>query len=514
MANGFGTFLYYVGQVLTNPKALLYLLVGVAWGILGGAVPGISASIAMSLMLPLIYGLDPMLALPMLASVYVGACYGGSIPAILVQTPGTGSAAAAMLDGYAMQQRGEGGKALFTSLFVGVTGGIVSVLIMSVSAIPLANFALKFGPSQYFWLAMLGLSMVGTISSSSPTKGLMSGCLGLILSTIGIDRFGATPRFTFGIVQLNEGLEMIPVFVGIFALGEVFRQMLSNEIRTAKPQKFKMMLPNRKEMKSISIIAILSGIWGTLVGALPGAGANIASWSAYAQAKNLCKDTENFGKGDIRGVAAPESANNAVPAGALIPLLGLGVPGSNSTAMLMAGMTVAGISCGPLLFVNRPEVPYTLMASMGVAQIVLAAIGLIIIVPIAKLCTARKSFLTPAIVLFTLLGAFSTKNQSYICWFVLLFGFLGLAMKKLHFVPAATSLGFVLGKLVEDNMRRTMQLAQSSHETLFQIFTDGLINKVLIIAIIASIAMPIITTQRKKAQLAKKAAVTQNGDPA
>ena len=502
MAAALSMFLTCLGNLFTV-KGFLYILAGVVWGIIGGAIPGISASIAMSLMLPLTYGMDPMFALPMLASVYVGAEYGGSIPGILIQAPGTGAAAASMIDGYEMQKKGEGGKALFTSLYAGVIGGLVSVVILVFAAIPLANFAIKFGPAQYFWLAVLGLSMVGTIAADSPTKGLISGLFGMWLSTIGLDMFTGVKRFTFGIIHFMEGLDMIPVLVGVFAMGEIYRQIFTNEVYTVKPGKFKMTFPNKKEMKQITPIVLIAGAWGSIVGALPGAGANIASWSALAQAKNLCRNTETFGHGDIRGVAAPEAANNGVPAGALIPLLGLGVPGSNSTAILMAGFTIAGIACGPLLFKTRPEVPYTMMASMFVAQIVLALIGLAIITPIAKLTSCRKCYLTAAIIMFGLLGAFATVNQTYACWLVFGFRFLGLAMKWFKFTPAATALGFVLGQLTESNMRRALQLSAGNG---YGIFCSGVINKVLIIGLIASIAMPIISKQRGKALRRREAA--------
>lgn len=503
MASAATLFASALGSLFTV-KGILFILAGVVWGILGGAIPGISASIAMSLMLPLTYGLDPLLALPMLASVYVGAEYGGSIPGILIQTPGTGAAACSMIEGYAMQEKGEGGKALFTSLYAGVLGGLVSVVILVFAAIPLASFAVKFGPAQYFWLAVVGLSMVGTISSSSPIKGLLSGLLGLWLSTIGLDMFTGVKRFTFGITHFMEGIEMIPVLVGVFAMGEIYRQIFTQEVFANKLAKFKMTWPTKKEMKTITPIILLSGAWGAIVGALPGAGANIASWSAYANAKNICKNTETFGTGDIRGVAAPEAANNGVPAGALIPLLGLGVPGSNSTAILMCGFTIAGISCGPLLFVNRPEVPYTMMAAMFLSQFVLAAVGLIIIIPIAKLVSCRKCYLTSAIIMFGLIGAFATVNQTYTCWLVFAFGFLGLVMKLFKFVPAATALGFVLGQLTESNLRRALQLAGGQGASIF--FT-GILNKVLIGLLIVSILFPIIS--KKRAEYKKKKAAAK-----
>jgi len=494
---------------MVSLKAILFITAGVIWGIVGGAIPGISASIAMSLMLPFTYGMDPLLALPMLASVYVGAEYGGSIPAILIEAPGTGAAAACMSDGHALQQRGEGGKALFVSLYSGVIGGLVSVVLLVFIAIPLAKFAVRFGPAEYFLLGLCGLSMVGTIAADSPCKGLISGAFGLLLSCVGMDQFTSVKRFTFGIPHIDEGLDMIPVLVGVFAMGSIYYQIFTNEVFDVKSAKFVMSWPSRKEMKSITWISFIAGIWGTFVGALPGAGANIASWSAYAQAKNLCKNTEDFGKGDVRAIAAPESSNNAVPAGALIPLLGLGIPGSNSTAILMCGFTIAGIACGPLLFEQRPEVPYTMMAAMLVAQIVMGAVGMFVINPLAKLTSAPKHYLTPAIIMFGLLGSFATCNQTYACWIVFACGFLGLVMKWFKFIPSATALGFVLGDLVELNMRRAMQLSSFGG---ISIFFEGTINKVLIVVLIASIALPIISTKRAETAKRKEAEAAESGN--
>lgn len=472
-----------------HPVTLLYIAFGVVWGIIGGAVPGISASVAMSLLLPFTYSMNPLLSLPMLAAVYVGAEYGGSIPAILIKTPGTGAAAATVLDGYEMHRKGEGGKALGISLYAGVLGGLVSVLVLVASVIPLSSFALKFGPTQYFWLSLAGLSIVGAVSGNSPLKGIISAAFGLFLATIGMDSFTSVHRYTFGIFRLSQGLELIPVLVGLFALSEVFRQIFEGEVFDIIKEKVKMTYPTRQELKQVTPIVLAGGALGSIVGALPGAGATIASWLAYSQAKILCKNNETFGSGDIRGVAAPESANNGVPAGGLIPLLALGVPGSNSTAILMAGFSIAGIAVGPMLFVNHPEIPYKLMASMFVAQFVLLFIGLVILKPAIKITSVNKVYLSSAILMFALVGAFSTLNDIFAAWMVVVFGLIGFVMKRYGFAPAATVLGFVLGELVEDNMRRAFQLSRGSSGIFFQ----GGLNIALIIIIIFGVSFPYLT---------------------
>lgn len=490
-------FLQGLGQAM-HPITMLYILFGIIWGIIGGAIPGISASVAMSLLLPFTYGMDPLLSLPMLAAVYVGAEYGGSIPAILIKTPGTGAAAATVLDGYEMNKKGLGGKALCMSLYAGVLGGIVSVAILVFTVIPLSKFALKFGPTEYFWMSIMGLSVVGAVSGKNPAKGFISAAFGLFLAGIGMDTFTSVKRFTFGINRLSEGLEMIPVLVGMFAVSEVLRQIFEGDVFDAVREKFKMTYPSAKEFKKCTPIVLASGAMGAIVGALPGAGATIASWIAYSETKMICKDTEGFGSGDIRGVAAPESANNAVPAGGLIPLLALGIPGSNSTAILMAGFTIAGISCGPMLFVNEPAIPYKIMACMFVSQLLLAVIGLLILKPLIKLTSVSKVYLTSAILIFAFVGAFATLNDVFAAWMVLLFGFIGFLMKRYGFAPPAVVLGFVLGELVENNMRRAMQLSQGS----LSVFFSSPIDWVLIALTIFGVCFPFLTNaiSRKKAQ--------------
>lgn len=450
-----------------SPLNMLYIAFGVIWGIIGGAIPGISASVAMSLLLPLTFGMDPSHSLPMLAAVYVGAEYGGSIPAILIKTPGTGAAAATVLDGYELHRRGLGGKALCISLYAGVIGGLVSVIILVFSTLPLARFALKFGPSQYFWMAIMGLSIVGAVSGKDPMKGLISAAFGLVLATIGMDKFTSTPRLTFNVFRLTEGLDLIPVLVGLFALSEVFRQYFSGEVFSVIRDKVKMTYPTKKELRSVTPIVLCCGAMGAIVGALPGAGTTIASWIAYTETKLFSKKNETFGTGDIRGVAAPESANNGVPAGGLIPLLALGIPGSNSTAILMVGFSLAGVSCGPMLFISQPEIPYGLMASMFAAQIVLFFVGLLLLRPCVYITSIKKIYLTSAIMMFAFIGAFSTTNDVYSIFLILIFGFIGFLMKSWGFAPPATVLGFVLGELVEGNLRRSMQMSRGSVDIFF-----------------------------------------------
>jgi len=286
--------------------------------------------------------------------------------------------------------------------------------------------------------------------------------------------------------------------VGLFTVSEVLRQAFKKEIAHGETTKFKMTYPSAKELLSVTPIVLICGAVGSIVGALPGAGATIASWIAYSETKMLCKNNETFGTGDIRGIAAPESANNGVPAGGLIPLLALGVPGSNSTAILMAGFTIAGISCGPLLFVNNPEIPYKLMASMFVAQIVLAAVGLLVLRPLILLTSVNKVYLASSILVFAVVGAFSTMNDVYASCLVLVFGILGFILKRYGFPVPAVVLGFVLGELVEGNMRRALQLSDS-----IGIFFSSAIDIIMIAIIIVGISFPYVSKKISEKRKAK-----------
>jgi len=477
-----------------SPISIIYVAAGVLWGIIGGAIPGISGSVAMALLLPLTYGMEPLLALPLLCAVYVGAEYGGSIPAVLIKTPGTGSNAPTAIDGYEMQLQGRGGEALFTSLYSSFVGGVVSVILLVIFAVPLASFGLKFGPSQYMLVGILGLSIVGSVSGKSQLKGLISALFGLILATVGMDPISAAPRFTFGQYKLIEGFNLIPLIVGLFAVSEVFRQIFTGEITRKIAEKAKIKFPAVREIFSITPISILCGMIGTVVGVLPGAGASIASWLCYSQAKNFCKNTETFGSGDIRGVAAPEAGNNAVPAGALVPLLALGVPGSNSTAILLAGFSLQGIAPGPLLFTQHPEVPYTIMACMLVAQFVMLALGTLIIRPAVKITSVDKSFLSAAVIMFAAIGSFSINNDAFGIILAFIFGLVGFFMKRYGFAPAATVLGFVLGELIENNLRRSLALSKGA----FAIFIQGTLNQTLLVLIVLSFCLPLAANWLKK----------------
>ncbi len=474
----------------TTFQGLLLIFLGTLWGIIGGAIPGINGSISMALLLPLTYNMTPLQALPMLAAVYVGCEYGGSIPAILIATPGTGAAAATVLDGYELNKQGRGGEALLTSLWAGTIGGIGSALLLMIFAKPLADFGLMFGPAEYFLLALFGLSIVSSLAGKNQIKGIISACFGLLLSTIGIDPFTGTQRFTFGIWQLTSGITMIPLMVGLFALSEIFLQIYKNKLKKENikgVKNFRFLRP--KEVKRIAGPSFLFGLMGSVVGAMPGAGGSIASWLAYSEAKRWSKKPENFGKGEIMGVIAPESANNGVPSGALVPLLSLGIPGSNSTAILLGAFILHGVTPGPLLFVNNKSIPYTIMASMLLAQFALLIIGHLISRPAIAITSASKVYLNSIIIMLVFVGSYASQNFKLDIVYALLFGLIGFVMKLNGFIPSATVLGFVLGDIFERNLRRALTISGGS----VRIFFDSTLSIVLVALVIFGFAMPFIT---------------------
>lgn len=487
-----------IGNAFTL-QSMLYICIGTFWGVIGGGIPGINGSISMALLLPFTYNMAPFHAFSMLSAVYVGVEYGGSIPAILIATPGTGAAAATVLDGYQLKKQGRACEALLTSLWAGCIGGFVSSLMLMVMVIPLADFGLLFGPPEYFLLALFGLTIIGSLAGKNQLKGLISACLGLLFATIGIDPFTGAGRFTFGVWQLTSGIPMVPVMIGLFALGEIFFQIYEGEmVQSAMDTIEKIKMLSIGQIKRIVKPSIIFGIMGNIVGVMPGAGATIASWLAYSEAKRWSKTPENFGKGEIMGVIAPESANNGVPPGALVPLLALGIPGSNSTAILLGAFILHGVAPGPLLFVNNPAIPYTIMICMIIAQVVLLIMGFFLVRPAVKITSMSKVYMTCAIIALVFVGAYSEQNYRLDVFYALLFGLVGFFMKRNGYAPSAMVLGFVLGEIFERNLRRALTIGQGS---LF-IFVNSTVSKVLLVLVVMGLFLPMITAaihKRKKA---------------
>jgi putative tricarboxylic transport membrane protein len=432
---------------------------GVLWGIFGGALPGISPSIAMALLLPFTVGMDPTTALVLLASVYVGAEYGGSIPAILIRTPGTNSASATVTDGYAMAQQGRAGEALGISLMSGLWGGLFGLAVLVLCTESLAKVALAFTPAAYFSLGILGLSVIAGLSGGSLLKGAIAALLGLTIAFIGSDPVSGVPRFTFGSADLLGGVKPILIMVGLFAVTEMLVQITEPPWAQANPSEAKLKLPGWAMSKRLFKPQAIGAVVGTVEGVTPGAGGTIAAFMAYSEAKRWSRHPEEFGHGSPEGIAAPESANNVVTATALVPLLSLGIPGSNSAAILLGGFLIHGLQPGPMLFTKAPEVVYGLYGGLFIANIAMLLIGLVILSPCIWLVNRPKPYLIAGILALVMSGVYAIHQSFFEIFLVIGVGVLGYAMRWLKMPVLPLVLGLVLGYLVESNYRRSLLIS-------------------------------------------------------
>ena len=448
---------------LSSGWVILSAFAGVLWGIFGGALPGISPSIAMALLLPFTVGMEATNALVLLASVYVGAEYGGSIPAILIRTPGTNSASATVIDGNEMAKRGQAGEALGISLMSGLYGGLFGLLVLVLCTESLAQVALAFTPAAYFSLGILGLSVIAGLSGGSLLRGLIAACMGLMVAFIGSDPVSGVQRFTFGSVDLLDGVKPILVMVGLFAVTEMLVQIGEPPWARGNTGSTRLKLPNWAMSKRLFKPQAIGAAIGTLEGVTPGAGGTVAAFMAYTEAKRWSKHPEEFGKGSPEGVAAPESANNVVTATALVPLLSLGIPGSNSAAILLGGFLIHGLQPGPMLFQKAPEVVYGLYGGLLIANIAMLLIGLVILSPCMWLVNRPKPYLIAFILALVMSGVFAIQQSLFDCALVLLIGVLGYAMRLLKIPVLPMVLGMVLGFMVESNYRRSLLISGGEH---------------------------------------------------
>jgi len=452
-------------SVLLGGSAILAAFAGVAYGIIGGAMPGISPSVAMALLVPFTLTMDPTTAIILLASVYVGAEYGGSIPAILINTPGTNAAAATTIDGYALHQQGRGGEALGISLMAGVVGGLFGLLMLIALTEPLARLALAFTPPAYFALGILSLSVIASLTEGSLVKGLIVGVLGLMIATVGSDPISGVTRYTFGFPELFGGINFILVMMGVFAVSELLLQVGTPDWGKAG-RDTRIKLPKLRDWKRLWLPVSVGSVLGTFEGVTPGGGGAVASFLSYNEAKRWSKHPEEFGKGSVEGIAAPEAANNTVAGTALIPTLSFGIPGSNSTAVLLGALLVHGMQPGPMLFTHNPKVMYGLYGGLFVANLAQLAIGLVIMTPCIWLVNRAKRYRLAVIYALVFSGVYSIDNSVLDLVIVLIAGVLGYVLKLLRFPMLPLVLGLMLGYMVESNFRRSL-LVSSGDAMIF-----------------------------------------------
>jgi len=455
--------------VLAN---LHFLIIGVAGGIIVGAIPGLSGSTGIILMLPFLIYIDPPAALIMMSGLFCGSMFGGSIASILVSTPGTPSAAATALDGYPLAKKGEAGKALGVSLVASTLGGIFSTLCLIFLAPQLAKIALKFGPPEYFALMIFGLTIMASVSSASLTKGFLSGFFGLLLSMVGLNPTLGTERFTFGVIRLLTGFSMMPVLIGLFAVSEVFAQLeLMSEgkiVRLSKKHKIGSIMPTKKEMRGLWKVILGSSVIGTMIGIIPATGGSIASFMAYNEAKRFSKEPDSFGTGNLAGIAAPEAANNATTGGAMIPLLTLGIPGDVVTSVMLGALMIIGVQPGPLLFSQSPQIITDLFIGFLFAQFIMVALGYLSIRASNLILRVPLGILYPTILCLCLLGAYSLGNSVYDVMLALVFGIVGYFMKKYGFSAPSVILGLILGPIAEQELSRALIISHGDWTVLIR----------------------------------------------
>lgn len=490
----FANFLEGLNAVI-GLTPIFMVIIGVLVGIVVGVLPGLSPSIGVALMLPATFNLDPLNALILLTSVYLSSNYGGSITAISINTPGTPGAVATTFDGYELTKQGRPGLALGTSLVASTIGGLVGVLILILFSVPLAKFALSFESYEYFALGVFGLTIISALSGDNPIKGFLASLFGLLLVTIGFDTELPFSRFTLGVTNLSDGIEFIPALIGLFALGEIFHSLETSYHKKKEDRSFDSYsgeLPSFKKLWGLKKTILKSSLIGTIVGSVPGAGGTIATFIAYNSAKNSSKNPEEFGKGSLEGVAAPESSNNGSVGGALIPLLTLGIPGSASTAVLIGALMIHNLNPGPELFNKEPRLVYGIFISLLLANIVMFGVGLLGNKLWVKIIAAPKALLFPVILALSFIGSYFVENSMFDVGTCIVFGIIGWIFKRAKFPTAPIVLGLILGKMIEENLRLSLQKG-----TLLDFFTRPISLSLLILSLV-SFLLPYIKNYIKK----------------
>ncbi len=450
--------------VALSPVNLLFATIGCVLGTLIGVLPGLGPAAGTALLIPITFKLEPTSAIIMLAAIYYGAMYGGTITSVLINVPGEAASVVTCLDGYEMAKQGRAGAALGIAAIGSFFGGTVATMGLVVVALPLARFALKFGPPEYFALLCVGLSLVMGLAGKSLAKALMMGILGLLFSMVGVDPVEGAPRFTFGIAPLLDGVRFVPVVMGFFGIGEILMNAEKSLAGVmADGGKVSSFLPRREEW-SISIASILRGTGlGFFLGLIPGTNSAVASFMSYAIEKKVSRHPEKFGSGVIEGVAAPETANNAYANAALIPLFTLGLPGSPTIAILMGALIMNGLTPGPLLFSQHAVFVWAVIASLYIGNVILLILNLPLVGWWAKLLRIPYNILVVFILIFCIIGGYSLNNSMFDVGVMILCGLLGYAFKKLDFPLAPAILTLILGPLMERTLRESLSLSQGDY---------------------------------------------------
>lgn len=487
-------------QVAVEPMNIVFCLIGCLIGTFVGVLPGLGPAASLSLLLPLTFSLPAETAIIMLAGLYYGTMYGGSTTSILLNIPGEPSSVVTTLDGYQMAKKGQAGKALGISAIGSFIAGIFATFIIMLLAPPISRFALSFGPPEFVGLILLGLTMVTYLSSGSKLKAWMMALVGLLLSCVGVDIVTGRERFTLGITGIAGGFDMVPIAMGLFGIAEVLLNLVFPEpLGSVTSAKFKDLLPSREDWKKSRGSIARGSILGFFLGVIPGGGGTMSSFISYAVEKKVAKDPQNFGKGDIRGVAAPESANNAGAQGAFIPMLCMGIPCNVTMAILMGALMVQGVTPGPRLIIDYPNIFWGVIGSMCIANILLVVLNLPLIGMWVRMLKIPYAILLPFILLFCVIGAYTVGNNTVNIFIMIAFGILGFMMKRYGYEPAPLVLGFVLGPTFENSFRQSLIISQSNPS----IFFSRPISCTLIVIVLVILFLPLVVQMIKKVRKLK-----------
>ncbi|WP_404455063.1 tripartite tricarboxylate transporter permease [Oceanobacillus kapialis] len=479
-----------------DPFNLFILFAAVSVGFVGGAIPGISGTMLIVILLPLTYGLDANAAFILLTAIYATASFSGAISAILFRTPGTPEAVATVFDGYPMAQNGKAGRALGIAIFSSATGGIVGTIFLITLTPLLSNVALSFSSPEYFALAALGLTVVASLSGKDIIKGLIGVLFGLMLATVGMDALTGTLRYTFGSAQMTSGIELIPVLIGLFAVSEFLKK--SSEITDGlkkTTEKVKTKIFEMKIFKKIYGTMARSSLIGVFIGILPGIGATTAAMLSYSETVRWTKNPEpEFGKGNPKGISASETSNNAAAMGTLVPLLSLGIPGGATTAVILGAFILHGMQPGPTLFRTNSELMYTIFAGLLIANILILILAKPFIRVFTKIVNIPYYVMGPLILILCMIGTYAVRNSYFDVWIMFIFGFLGFFLEKMKFPLATIILGVVLGPIAESEFRRSVEMANGD----LSIFFTRPISLGLLIVAVLMLFFPIIMNYIKK----------------
>lgn len=470
-------------EMLITPMNIIAIFAGVAFGVFMGAVPGLTGTMGIALVIPLTYAFEPITAFALLLGTYKGALFSGCIPAILINTPGTPAAAATVLDGYPLTQKGRGGEAMGMALWSSVIGDVISTVALIFGALLLAQLATKFGPPEFAMLVLFSLTIVAGVSGDSMIKGLIAAAVGFMFGTVGLDPMMATPRFTFGEITMLNGISLMAMLIGLFAVSELFIQS------EAALSSVKNVVVPKAKISWAQIRAKLPTIFrgsaiGIVLGSIPGLGATPSAFLSYSEAKRASKTPEKFGKGSLDGVAAAESANNATAGGALIPLMALGVPGDVVTAVLLGAFLIHGLAPGPQLFAENLDLVYAIFIALLIAALMLPVIGLAAIRLFSKIVMIPRYALYPIIAVLCMLGVYGFNSSPTDLWIMLGFGLLGYAMRKLAFPLAPMMIGFVLEPIGEQSVRQALTISSGD----WLVFVSTPISIVFLVLTLLSIA--------------------------